>query len=88
MCGRMNTRSGLTDSSCWATTARAARTAAAGDRTDAALGRDSDRKPWEVPRPLLTGKAFYVYWPHGVPFWPDIALSMISAFRSGLISNG
>ena len=29
--------------------------------------------PWEVPRPLLTGKAFYVYWPHGVPFGPDIA---------------
>jgi signal peptidase I len=34
----------------------------------------SDRKPWEVPRQLITGKAFYVYWPHGVPFWPDFAL--------------
>ena len=32
----------------------------------------SNRKPWEVPRNLLTGKAFYVYWPHGVPFGPDI----------------
>ena len=33
------------------------------------------RKPWEVPRQLLTGKAFYVYWPHGVPFGPDIRLT-------------
>jgi signal peptidase I len=32
----------------------------------------SNRKSWEVPRNLLTGKAFYVYWPHGVPFGPDI----------------
>jgi signal peptidase I len=31
----------------------------------------SDRKFWEVPRSLLTGKAFYIYWPHGVPFWPN-----------------
>jgi signal peptidase I len=36
---------------------------------------DSDRKPWEVPRPLMTGRAFYVYWPHGVPFGPNIALT-------------
>jgi signal peptidase I len=35
----------------------------------------SDRKPWEVPRHLLTGKAFYIYWPHGVPIWPDLKLS-------------
>jgi signal peptidase I len=35
----------------------------------------TDRKPWEVPRPLLTGKAFYVYWPHGVPFGPDIRIT-------------
>ena len=35
----------------------------------------SDRKTWEVPRPLVTGKAFYVYWPHGVPFGPDIRLT-------------
>ena len=33
--------------------------------TDDSAWDDSDRKPWEVPRPLLTGKAFYVYWPHG-----------------------
>jgi signal peptidase I len=35
----------------------------------------SDRKTWEVPRQLVTGKAFYVYWPHGVPFGPDIKLT-------------
>jgi len=32
----------------------------------------SNRNSWEVPRSLLTGKAFYIYWPHGVPFGPDI----------------
>jgi len=32
----------------------------------------TDRNPWEVPRELLTGKAFYVYWPHGYPIGPDI----------------
>jgi signal peptidase I len=32
----------------------------------------SNRKSWEVPRKLLTGKAFYVYWPHGVPIGPDL----------------
>ncbi len=30
------------------------------------------RQSWEVPRALLVGKAFFVYWPHGVPFWPSI----------------
>jgi signal peptidase I len=34
----------------------------------------SNRASWEVPRSLLTGKAFYVYWPHGKPFGPDIRL--------------
>jgi signal peptidase I len=34
----------------------------------------SNRQPWEVPRNLLTGKAFYVYWPHGVPFGPDLRI--------------
>ena len=32
------------------------------------------RKSWEVPRSLITGKAFFVYWPHGVPFGPDIRI--------------
>ncbi len=34
----------------------------------------SDRKSWEVPGSLLVGKAFFVYWPHGRPFGPDIRL--------------
>ena len=35
----------------------------------------SNRASWEVPRALLTGKAFFIYWPHGKPFGPDIRLS-------------
>ncbi len=34
-----------------------------------------DRKSWEVPRQLITGKAFYVYWPHGVPVGPDLRIT-------------
>ncbi len=34
--------------------------------------RAEDRSSWEVPRSLLIGKAFFVYWPHGKPFGPDI----------------
>jgi hypothetical protein len=34
--------------------------------------RSNDSRLWQttstVPRRLLIGKAFYVYWPHGVPF--------------------
>ncbi len=44
------------------------------DSSDRAWG-PSNRESWEVPRNLLTGKAFYVYWPHGVPFWPEFPLS-------------
>jgi signal peptidase I len=33
---------------------------------------DMDRKRWEVPRELLTGKAFFVFWPHLVPFGFDL----------------
>jgi signal peptidase I len=36
---------------------------------------DSERSSWEVPRHLLIGRAFFIYWPHGVPFGPKIALS-------------
>jgi len=35
---------------------------------------DSGREKWEVPRAMLTGKAFCIYWPHGKPFWPNYAL--------------
>jgi Signal peptidase, peptidase S26 len=41
-----------------------------------ALGWDPDpRQSWEVPERLLIGKAFFVYWPHGKPFGPDIPLN-------------
>lgn len=33
------------------------------------------RESWEVPEGLLIGKAFFVYWPHGHPFWPNIQLT-------------
>ena len=34
----------------------------------------SGRERWEVPRNMLTGKAFCVYWPHGKPIGPDIRI--------------
>ncbi len=34
-----------------------------------------DRKSHEVPRQLVTGKAFYVYWPHGVPVGADLRIT-------------
>ena len=37
--------------------------------------REVDRSSWEVPRSLLIGKAFFVYWPHGKPFGPDLGFS-------------
>jgi signal peptidase I len=40
------------------------------------LGWDPNhRESWEVPESLLIGKAFYVYWPHGKPFWPNLKLT-------------
>jgi signal peptidase I len=33
--------------------------------------RVEERSNWEVPRSLLIGKAFFIYWPHGKPFGPD-----------------
>ena len=44
-------------------------------RSDDAEWRAEDRSSWEVPRSMLIGKAFFVYWPHGKPFGPDIRLS-------------
>ena len=37
--------------------------------------RRVERSSWEVPRSMLIGKAFFVYWPHGKPFGPDIRLT-------------
>lgn len=39
---------------------------------DVAWDDSGERRSWEVPRQLLTGKAFYIYWPHGLPFGPQI----------------
>jgi signal peptidase I len=39
---------------------------------DDSMWDTADRQRWEVPRQLLTGKAFYVYWPHGVPVGPQL----------------
>jgi signal peptidase I len=44
------------------------------DRPDRGWDR-ALRRSWEVPRRLITGKAFFVYWPHGVPIWPNIAIT-------------
>jgi len=35
----------------------------------------SNRETWEVPRALIPGKAFFVYWPHGKPIGPDIRIN-------------
>lgn len=32
------------------------------------------RESWEVPRSLIIGRAFAVYWPHFRPLWPNIRL--------------
>lgn len=34
-----------------------------------------EREVYEVPESLIIGKAFFIYWPHGVPFWPNIAIT-------------
>lgn len=35
---------------------------------------DSGRESWEVPRSLVIGRAFSVYWPHFRPMWPGIRI--------------
>jgi len=32
------------------------------------------RESNEVPASLLIGKAFFIYWPHGKPFWPNLRI--------------
>ena len=36
---------------------------------------ESNRQSWEVPEPYIVGKAFMVYWPHGLPIWPKIRVN-------------
>jgi signal peptidase I len=46
------------------------------ERLDQIRGWDPNpRESWEVPERLLIGKAFFVYWPHGKPFGPDIPIT-------------
>ena len=59
----------LGDNSLWSSDSRAWRDV--GPVDDSA----PPRKPWEVPQSLIIGKAFCVYWPHGKPIWPDIAVN-------------
>jgi signal peptidase I len=33
------------------------------------------RETWEVPEALLIGKAFFIYWPHAKPFWPNLRVT-------------
>jgi signal peptidase I len=35
----------------------------------------TDRSTWEVPRSLLIGKAFFVFWPHAKKFGPDVRIN-------------
>ena len=39
------------------------------------MWRTEDRLSWEVPKELLIGKAFFIYWPHGKPFGPDLKMN-------------
>ena len=43
-------------------------------RVDPWAARDF-RATWEVPESHLIGKAFFIYWPHGVPFWPHVPIT-------------
>jgi signal peptidase I len=38
------------------------------------------RQSWEVPRNLLVGKAFFIYWPHAWPVWPKIRVPIGDGF--------
>ena len=63
----------LGDNSSWSRDGRAwtrvdQTTPTAPDRGWDASGRES----WEVPRRLVIGRAFSVYWPHFRPIWPRI----------------
>jgi signal peptidase I len=42
------------------------------DGQDRNWDENRTRQDFEVPESFLIGKAFFVYWPHGKPFWPSI----------------
>jgi signal peptidase I len=39
------------------------------------------RQDFEVHEQFLIGKAFFVYWPHGKPFWPNLPFFGNNNFR-------
>ncbi len=42
--------------------------------------KNEDREFWEVPQEYLIGKAFFVFWPHGVPLWPNFGVPLPPKF--------
>lgn len=40
-----------------------------------------DREFWEVPEEYLIGKAFFIFWPHGVPMWPNLGVPLPPKFQ-------
>lgn len=61
----------LGDNSLWSSDSRAWEATA----WEEAAGLSGQRRPWEVPESLVIGKAFWIYWPHGKPIWPEIPLT-------------
>ena len=85
MWARMTTRSVRIDFSCSETTARAARTVEAGNPAT---------PKWRIPSAdkntrfrALTGKAFFIYWPHGVPISPDLWFNFLITLTSDACSG-
>ncbi|WP_076343900.1 S26 family signal peptidase [Paludisphaera borealis] len=65
----------LGDNSPWSRDSRAWGRADQTTPNDPERGWDgSGRESWEVPRALITGRAFSVYWPHFQPVWPKFRL--------------
>lgn len=65
----------LGDNSPWSKDGRAWQRTDQIDPMDPTSGWDrSGRESWEVPKALLIGKAFCVYWPHLRPIWPNLRI--------------
>ena len=52
-----------------------------GDGRILSWAKAEERDRWEVPQELLIGKAFFVFWPHGVPFWPNLGVPLPPNFK-------
>ena len=53
-------------------------------RTVPGMGRRRTVQAGKSLGDMLTGKAFFIYWPHGKPIGPESGSTAISGFRSGL----